>query len=70
MFDPAASRRRLGIATLLWEIESARKAGCRRLYHGYAFSEPSHYDYKKGFTGLEWYDWKRWHDTPPPGGVC
>jgi arginine-tRNA-protein transferase len=69
MFDPEESRRRLGIATLLWEIESARKAGCRWLYHGYAFREPSHYDYKKGFSGLEWYDWERWHITPPPG-IC
>jgi arginyl-tRNA--protein-N-Asp/Glu arginylyltransferase len=67
MFDPAESRRRLGIATLLWEIEAAREAGCRWLYHGYAFREPSHYDYKKGFSGLEWYDWERWNDTPPPG---
>lgn len=66
MFDPVESHRRLGIATLLWEIESAREAGCRWLYHGYAFREPSHYDYKKGFTGLEWYDWERWHESPVP----
>ena len=69
MFDPEASRRRLGIATLLWEIEAAREAGCRWLYHGYAFREPSHYDYKKGFSGMEWYDWERWNDAPPSGGV-
>lgn len=70
MFDPVESRRRLGIATLLWEIESAREASCRWLYHGYAYREPSHYDYKKGFSGLEWYDWERWHDTSLPGRVC
>jgi arginine-tRNA-protein transferase len=68
MFDPEVSRRRLGIATLLWEIEAAREAGCRWLYHGYAFREPSHYDYKKAFSGLQWYDWERWHDTIPPRG--
>jgi arginine-tRNA-protein transferase len=66
MFDPEESRRRLGIATLLWEIESARAVGCRWLYHGYAFREPSHYYYKKGFSGLEWYDWERWHDAALP----
>jgi leucyl-tRNA---protein transferase len=66
MFDPEESRRRLGIATLLWEIESARAAGCRWLYHGYAFREPSHYDYKKGFSGVEWYDWERWHGAAFP----
>ena len=66
MFDPGESRRRLGIATLLWEIVAAREAGCRWLYHGYAHREASHYDYKKGFSGLEWYDWERWHDGPLP----
>jgi arginine-tRNA-protein transferase len=66
MFDPAESRRRLGIASLLWEIQSAREAGCRWIYHGYAFRERSHYDYKKSFSGLEWYDWARWHDAALP----
>lgn len=66
MFDPGESRRRLGIATLLWEIKAAREVGCRWLYHGYAYREPSHYDYKKGFSGLEWYDWERWHEGPLP----
>ncbi len=67
MFDPSASRRRLGIATLLWEIEAATESGCRWLYHGYCYREPSRYDYKKGFPALEWYDWERWKDGPPPG---
>jgi len=71
MFDPAESRRRLGITTLLWEIEAARMAGCRWLYHGYAYREASHYDYKKLFAGLEWYDWERWNPPPVPsdGGI-
>jgi hypothetical protein len=30
----------------------------RMYYHGYGTEEPSHYDYKKRFAGLEFYDWK------------
>ncbi len=67
MFDPAESRRRLGIATLLWEIESARAAGCRWLHLGYAYHEPSFYDYKKQFAGLEWFDWSEWRTSALPG---
>lgn len=67
MFDPEESGRRLGISTLLWEIAAAREAGCRWLYHGYCYREPSRYDYKKGFSALEWYDWERWNTGPLPG---
>jgi arginyl-tRNA--protein-N-Asp/Glu arginylyltransferase len=67
MFDPEVHRRRLGIATLLREVEETRITGRRFLYLGYATVEPSLDDYKKGFAGLEWYDWERWHDTPVPG---
>lgn len=66
MFDPLESRRRLGITSLLWEIEAARLAGCRWLYHGYAYREASHYDYKKAFQGLEWHDWVKWLPGEPP----
>ena len=46
---------------MLLEIEFAQQLGCRYYYPGYAFREPSHYDYKKQFSGLEIYDWAgRW----------
>ncbi|MFM8359895.1 MAG: arginine-tRNA-protein transferase [Verrucomicrobiota bacterium] len=65
LFDPALSRRRLGIATMLWEIEFARQRGARFYYPGYAFHEPSFMDYKKQFAGSEWYDWERgWQPLP------
>jgi leucyl-tRNA---protein transferase len=59
-FDPRESRRSLGILTMLHEIAWARARGCRYYYPGYAYEQASHYDYKKQFAGLEWYDWKRW----------
>ncbi|HRI14755.1 MAG TPA: arginine-tRNA-protein transferase [Verrucomicrobiota bacterium] len=60
MFDLAEGRRSLGIATLLWEIGYARERGCRFLYPGYVFAEPSPYDYKKRLGALEAYDWREW----------
>lgn len=66
MFDPAESRRSLGIYTMLLSIGRARELGCRYYYPGYACLEPSVYDYKKRFAGLERYDWRgRWHPLAP-----
>ena len=68
MWDPPEAHRRLGIATMLWEIEHARRTGRRWHYLGYASREPSHYDYKRDFGALEWFDWTEWRPDPPPGG--
>jgi leucyl-tRNA---protein transferase len=57
IFEPDAAPRSPGIFTLLQEIEFARSTGRRLLYLGYATHEPSHYDYKKRFRGVEWFDW-------------
>lgn len=61
MFDPAESRRSLGVYTILLAVEYSQGLGCRHYYPGYATREPSPYDYKKNFAGLEEYDWRgRW----------
>ena len=62
LFNPAQSNRSLGIFTMLMEIDYAIRHGLDYLYSGYATREPSHYDYKKKFAGLEIYDWAtgRW----------
>lgn len=60
-FHPDHAWRSPGIATMLLEIEYALQHGYRYYYPGYSFREPSHYDYKKQFAGLETYDWSgRW----------
>ena len=84
-FDPTEARRSLGILTMLHEISWALDRGCAFYYPGYAYAQPSHYDYKKNFIGIEAYDWEGWnslsaasvapHTTyathPSPGGaVC
>jgi arginyl-tRNA--protein-N-Asp/Glu arginylyltransferase len=57
-FEPAESQRSLGIFTMLCAIEQSRALGCIYYYPGYAYREPSMYDYKKRFTGLELLDWE------------
>jgi arginyl-tRNA--protein-N-Asp/Glu arginylyltransferase len=65
IFDPSESHRSLGIFTMLKELEYAAELGCRMYYHGYACQEPSPYDYKKRFAGLEFYDWEgNWRLSP------
>ena len=59
-FDPDEARRSLGTATLIWEILLARRTGRRWHYPGYAYVEPSGYDYKKRFGPMECYDWDGW----------
>ena len=58
MFDPAESRRSLGVYTILLAVERSQRLGCLHYYPGYACREPSPYDYKKSFSGLEEYDWR------------
>lgn len=61
VFDPAFSRRRLGIFTMLVELEFASLRDYEFYYSGYATIEPSCYDYKKQFRAMEYYDWEgRW----------
>lgn len=61
VFDPACSDRRLGIFTMLCELQHAVANGYRYYYSGYATIEPSCYDYKRQFRSLHYYDWEgRW----------
>ncbi|QQS40750.1 MAG: arginine-tRNA-protein transferase [Acidobacteriota bacterium] len=63
MFDPAHSRRSLGIYTILLEVEHAKDLGKEFHYLGYAYEGSSFYDYKKRFSAIERYDWQgNWVD--------
>lgn len=66
MFDPAHSRRSLGIFTLLMEVEEARRMRMEHLYLGYAYTVSSVYDYKKGFGEAETLDWDSGEWVPLP----
>lgn len=58
VFEPDEAERSPGTLTLLAEIGWAAAQGKRWLYPGYATVQPSHYDYKKGFRPLSYFDWQ------------
>ena len=58
-FDPNLSERSLGIFMVLCSVDYSLAHGKTFYYHGYAYKENSHYDYKKRFSGLETLDWER-----------
>ncbi len=57
VYDPAYLDRGLGTLTILLAIKYSKRLGKRFYYPGYATREPSHYDYKKSFAALEYFDW-------------
>ena len=57
IFAPEETGRRLGIFTMLLEIDWALKNKKEFFYQGYCFEEESFYDYKKRFRGVEKFDW-------------
>ena len=62
-FDTDFANRSPGLHTLLEEIRYAQAHEKRYVYLGYAHDVASHYDYKKNFNGLEFYDWQgKWAD--------
>ena len=66
IFDPAETKRSLGILMILHSIEFSRKRNCRYYYPGYAYREPFTYDYKKRLGALEYLDWNNgWRPYPP-----
>jgi arginine-tRNA-protein transferase len=56
-FEPAEHKRSLGIFTMLRAMEYSQDLGLHYYYPGYACREPSVYDYKKSFAGLEFLEW-------------
>lgn len=66
MFDLEYSKRRLGIYTMLLEIQYAIETGKKYYYPGYAYDISSFYDYKKTFYGMEYLDWSKKEWLPFP----
>lgn len=65
MFDPELSNRRLGIYTMLLELDLARQLKKQYYYSGYITRGKSHYDYKKCFNALEVFDFNsEWQPYP------
>ena len=68
-FDPLETRRSLGNLMILLSVQHTQALGKTFYYPGYAYREPSHYDYKKNFAGLEAFDWTTgtWPPLPRSG---
>ncbi|HEX4946420.1 MAG TPA: arginine-tRNA-protein transferase [Blastocatellia bacterium] len=60
IYEPTETKRSLGIYLILLSIVYSLELGMQHYYPGYAYHEPSHYDYKKRFSGLEQFDWQEW----------
>ena len=60
IFNPEEKTRRLGILTMLLEMNYARRAGMEYYYLGYACVEPSPYDYKKELKPAWAWNWQEW----------
>jgi len=60
IFEPTETKRSLGTYLILRSISHSLECGMKYYYPGYAYREPSHYDYKKRFSGLEFFDWQEW----------
>ncbi len=64
MFHPEYSEFSLGIYTMLLEIQFSLEHNKKLYYPGYAYREPSFYDYKKKFIGLESFYWESYSWLP------
>lgn len=60
IFDPVHASRSLGVFLILVSIKWSTEQGKTFYYPGYAYREPSHYDYKKRFNALEEFSWEEW----------
>ena len=58
IYEPQYASRSLGILLILLAIQYSLKNNKLYYYPGYAFQEPSVYDYKKRLSGLEYFDWR------------
>ena len=58
MYHPEYSNLSPGIFTMLKEIEYSIENNKNYYYSGYCYNVPSYYDYKKYFSGLEYYNWQ------------
>ena len=60
IFEPEESGRRLGILTMLLEMDYARQGGVRILLPGLRLRGDSPYDYKKEVRPAWVWNWREW----------
>lgn len=65
-FDPAHTRRGLGVNALLWQIEACRRLGLPYLYLGYWIRQCLKMSYKSQYQPLELFRQGRWSEHREP----
>jgi arginine-tRNA-protein transferase len=64
--SPSLDKRSLGVFSILWQIEEARRRGLRWLYLGYWIKKCAKMNYKDKYQPLQYYYNYEWHPVPPP----
>jgi arginine-tRNA-protein transferase len=59
-FEPDEPRRSLGVFSVLWQIEEARRIGADWLYLGYLIEESPKMSYKRQYQPQEWFLGDQW----------
>lgn len=66
-FDPSSEyqKRSLGVFSIIWQAEEARRRGMKWLYLGYWIHNCNKMNYKDKYQPLEYYYNHQWHIVPP-----
>lgn len=59
-------RRSLGIYSILWQAQEAKRRGLKWLYLGYWIHGCKKMNYKDNYHPLEYFYNHQWHSSPPP----
>ena len=64
--SPLLNKRSLGVFSILWQIEEAKRRGLKWLYLGYWIKNCDKMNYKDKYQPLEYFYNNSWHSSPPP----
>ena len=63
--DIKLQKRSLGVYSIIWQAEEARRRGLKWLYLGYWINECNKMNYKDKYQPLQYFYNHQWHDTAP-----
>lgn len=63
---PSLDKRSLGMFSILWQIEEAKRRGLQWVYLGYWIKNCNKMNYKDKFQPLQYFYQYEWHTIPPP----
>lgn len=63
--SPDYQKRSVGVYSIIWQAEEARRRGMKWLYLGYWINACNKMNYKDKYQPLEYFYNHRWHSVPP-----